>query len=445
MPVRIDHRWRWVLPLLAVGLAVGCQSVPQARQPIPAPAEPEEYWLFDRLLGQGGEGAEAPEGATRSGSGVRPVGVAKPVPTHEAETAMRPPAEGRAGPVIPPPAPGGGPEDRTGKPFELEDLAPERTYQRFKNLIGLGPNEDIARERFDEGRRLFLLGRYQEAAKQFRSAASRWPDSPLEEDALFLLSECHFFLDRYPKAHETYNALTTKYDNSRHLDVVVARQFAIGRYWDGLDHAAPKWALVPNFTDRSRPIFSTFSGAIDAYTAVRLSDPTGPYADHAAMATANAYFLKGRWEDAALHYETVRRDYPQSEHQLQAHLLGMKALEASYQGPMYDGTPLFEAVDIADATLRQFRGRLEDQEAQLRSTRRKLEEAKAERDLEMARFYEAKRQYGAARFYYEALIREYPQSQSAQRARLRLAEIAHLPDRPPDHFAWLTRWFGEKR
>ena len=102
--------------------------------------------------------------------------------------------------------------------------------------------------------------------------------------------ESEFFSDQYPKAHDTYGGLLKKYTNTRYLDTVAAREFALGRYWEQLQDAKPTVAASPNATDGSRPMFDTFGYAIQAYERVRLNDPTGPLADAAVMAMGNAYF-----------------------------------------------------------------------------------------------------------------------------------------------------------
>ena len=167
---------------------------------------------------------------------------------------------------------------------------------------------------------------------QVRHAADRWPDSPLEEDALFLQGESEFFSDQYSKAHDTYGGLLKKYANTRHLDTVVAREFAIGRYWEQMYDANPTWPTTPNVTDNSRPMFDTFGYAIQAYERVRQYDPTGPLADASLMALGNAYFRHGQYEDAAYNYDTLRKEYPNSKYQMKAHLLGPSGQDARLPG-----------------------------------------------------------------------------------------------------------------
>ena len=95
-----------------------------------------------------------------------------------------------------------------------------------------------------------------------------------------------------------------------------------------------------NFKDKTMPFWDSTGNTVAVYESIRMDDPTGPLADDATMATANTLFLKGRYEDAGYHYDLMRTEFPQSEFQAQAHLLGMQSKLQSYQGPQYDDKPL---------------------------------------------------------------------------------------------------------
>ena len=224
----------------------------------------------------------------------------------------------------------------------------------------------------------------------------------------------------------------------------MVREFAIGRYWEKFDDREPHWPTTPNFTDRKRPWFDTWGNALKAYDHVRMNDPTGPLADHSLMAAGNAYFLAGRYEDAAGQYDVLRKEYPKSDHQLKAHLLGMESKQLIYQGPLYDGTPLKEAGEIADHTLVRFAGSLGEDRGRVVEAKNRIVELQAERDLEIGRYFDKKHRYGAARIYYQGVLKEFPQTAAAVAARQRLDEIKDLPADPPNYFHWLERILGSK-
>jgi TolA-binding protein len=334
------------------------------------------------------------------------------------------------------------PDDEDEGGFDWSDLDPANIYKKIKNAVGLGPNEQIAETEFKQGMQLYREKRYDDAASHFAKAADRWPDSPLEEDALFFQAESYFFADRYGQAHDTFLILFKKYSNTRYLDVAAKREFSVGRYWEQYDRKYSSWPITPNFFDRTRPWFDTFGNSVNAYTSVQLNDPTGPLADDAVMAMGNANFDRGRYEDAANSYDQLRKNYPKSEHIVKAHLLGLEAKKLIYQGPLYDGKPLDDAQEIARQALTQFRSQLGNDRERLVREQQTLGEMKSERLWAMGEFWETKRAYGAARICYNNLIKEYPGTRFAQMAEKRLGEIKDKPAEPTNHFKWLTDTFN---
>jgi outer membrane protein assembly factor BamD (BamD/ComL family) len=339
----------------------------------------------------------------------------------------------------PPPTPSSSADPMKDKDADFwSTLAPENVWKSIKKATGNGPNEAIARAAFKEGKELFQQKKYSEAAGKFATAADRWPDTPVEEDALFMLGESLFFSDQYPKAHDNYSSLLKKYSNSRHLDIAVAREFALARYWEQLDDYHHKWSLTPNITDNSQPHFDTFGYAVQAYQNVRMYDPSGPLADDSLMATATAYFRRGQFEMAALDFDVLRKEYPNSEHQKAAHILGLQAKMRVYQGKYYDPTALQEAGEITDQTLTQFGSQLGGERTRLLKAKKQILEEKADREYAMAQYYEKQKYFGSARLYYQGLIEMYPSTDRAKDARTRLDAIKGEPDVPPNYLKWLT-------
>ena len=316
-----------------------------------------------------------------------------------------------------------------------------------KKLVGRDRNEPKARRLFAEAEKQFEAKEYDEAADNYKAAARHFPDTELEEDALFMLGECYFFGDKYPAASDAYGELLAKYENSRHLDKVVQRQFAVARYWADLQRANPRWVLNPNVIDRTRPTWDTAGNAIKAYESVRMHDPTGPLADDSIMATANEHFLGDKFDDADYFYGLLRSDYPKSEHLMQAYLLGLRSKLRKYKGPRYDSAALAEAERLIDEMLTQFPHELDRDELQrVKQAKVAVEAQLAERDWEMGEFYYKTKHYRAAGYYYESVVKEFPETKFAELARERLVETKDLPPEPPQRLKWLSNLFpGESK
>lgn len=347
-------------------------------------------------------------------------------------------AEAAAGVALP----AYGPEPDEGSDWlerSAKKLAPKRLWNNFLRATGQGPDEPLAHRLFAEADALFHERKYLEAAKRYKAAARRWPDSTLEEDALLMLAESYFFADRYSKASDAYANLLTKYENSRHIDTVTRRQFAIARYWDSLMQAGKAQGLF-NLSDRTRPFFDLWGNTRAIYESIPINDPTSPLADDATMALANLNYLKGRYEDAAYNYELLRKNYSQSEHQPAAHLLGLHANLLAYQGPQYDAAPLERAEDLANQSLTQFAVPLAQERERLLAARAAIREERARRDFEAGEYYYRLRYYRAAREYYAYVLQKYADTSFAAHAQARMQETEHLPPVPPDRLKWLYDW-----
>jgi outer membrane protein assembly factor BamD (BamD/ComL family) len=310
-----------------------------------------------------------------------------------------------------------------------DQLKGETIKRRFKKLVGRGPNESFAREELAVGDDLFVKEKYKEALSHYRKVIDRWPDSAIEEDAMWQEGECLFFTDQYPKAEDQYDALVKKYPNTRYLDRIAQRQFVIAQYWLALDEKQHLPLLVPNLIDRSRPLFDTRGRALKAYEHVRLNDPRGPLADDSLMAEANAHFLDRQWLDADYFYSLLRTEHPDSEFLLPAHLFALQAKLQAYQGPGYEGGMLDEAEILADQILVQFPDQLSDEEEQrVMRIRAEIAAQQATRHWNRAEFYAKGKHYTSARIYYALIARDYPKTMMAQRARDQLEQLAGLED-----------------
>lgn len=329
----------------------------------------------------------------------------------------------------------GAEEDKRGL---IARLAPKAVVASAKKAVGQGPNEGVAKDALAKGDSLFRQKEYEQAFKAYRQAYKRWPDSPLEEEAIFKAAESAFFADDYVDAEDEYELLIKKFQSTQFLSQVTERRFSIGRYWEAKDRAHPKFILIPNLTDKTLPRFDTGGHALKVYERIRLDDPIGPRADDAVMATANSYFLKGRWDDADYYYGLLRSEFPKSEHQYQAHLLGLRCKLIRYQGPGYDGSQLDEAEDIATQLLTQFPQELGDERERVVQVRAEVRTQRALREFDMAEFYAKNEYYGAARHYYAKVVEDYPDTKLAEQSRTRMTEFSAEPANPTPTFQWLV-------
>ncbi|MBM4002338.1 MAG: hypothetical protein FJ295_03495 [Planctomycetes bacterium] len=344
-----------------------------------------------------------------------------------------------------------GEPSRRKKPTALDALAPANVKSGIKQLTGYGRNPGIARNLMAEAEaiydralaaqgeeRLRLLG---EASAKYAEAADRWPESALEEDALFMAGEAAFFSDHYPKAEEYYARLIKHHTNSRYMETVDLRRFAIARYWLEIDRAAPQPFYLVNFTNPARPWYDTDGHAFRVFDRIRNDDPTGRLADDATMAAANAHFQSGDYQKADDLYADLRKAFPSSEHQFEAHFLGLKTKLLTYLGWDYSSEPLDQAENLVKQTHRQFPQQAEKEKEFLARAAAEVHFKKAERLWSLGRYYELKREYRAATIYFNQLQQDYGDTPFAKDAAGRIPNFVGKPPTPPQPVPWLANLF----
>jgi len=316
------------------------------------------------------------------------------------------------------------------------------------------------RDEFDAAVRLYKQGQFAESEKRAKRIAKKYKNSPVREDALFLIAESQFEQKKYSWAQDSYDRLVEEFPSTRYLEVRNRRLFNIARYWlqspdvvttDNVKLAEfdpsgkrPKVRIkkqpkkrsrfdisrtipiFPNFWDRTRPVFDTEGRAIQALKSIWQNDPTGALADDALMLTASHYMRNGNYLEADHIYKIIRDEYPKSKHSEHAHVLGSFVKQASYQGPAYDGKVLDEAKELKQSAIRLYPQNPERE--RLEKDLRKIRLAKAASDWEMVRFYQRKNKPRAVAIYCREILRRFPKTPHADRARKLLQEMGEPLD-----------------
>jgi outer membrane protein assembly factor BamD (BamD/ComL family) len=330
----------------------------------------------------------------------------------------------------------------------LSSLSPTRVRSNVQEALGLGPDQQLARQIYQEGDALFEQASsaqgderadlFLDAAGKYNTAAARWPDSMLQEDALYMKGECYFFADHYDDARKAFEVLVKEYPNTRHIDRVAARRFDIAQYWLAVHKHNPSFFLMPNWRNEQMPHNDVFGNAVRVYDKIRLDDPTGRLSDDATMAAATAYFAAGKYRQADRFFADLRRTYPESEHQFEAALLAVKAKIELYDGPDYDSAPLEEGQALIELMFEQWPQESNEHREFLTKAYKDIRLQLAQREWETAQFFDGRGEYGGARFYYTRVVQDYADTSLATDAQDRLAAIADRPDKPEQHLEWLV-------
>ena len=161
------------------------------------------------------------------------------------------------------------------------------------------------------------------------------------------------------------------------------------------------------------------------------------------MSLSKAFLKANMNYEAADTLEDLRRNYPGSEYQFDAHMLELQAQLAVYQGPAYDDQPLLKADEILKSIVRTFPQESKKEIAYLEKQAARVQNMLGERDLTMAEYFERRGENLAARFHYQKVKEKFEGSSIAEQVDQRIAETQKLPDRPGQHLQWLVDVFPD--
>lgn len=325
-----------------------------------------------------------------------------------------------------------------------------------KNLVeqarrDIKGDPEVGQEEFNAAHKLYDEQNYVAARKALKKILKKYKkkNTPIKEDAMFYLAECDFQLAHYPDAQDGYDELLKKHGDTKYFDQAIRRLFAIGRYWlnspkpaseielasfkdengeEKLEqireaHDAGEFLLKPNFTDKSRPFFDTSGRAVQALRSVQLHDPTGKLADEALMILALYHLRKKDYREADLFFSQLResRQKDKREYLQAAYVLGGHSSLKSYQGARYDGKQLEEAKKLTKSAIQIFPDI--PQRAKLEKDLRKIDAEEVEREWQRVLFYKKRGEKGSVAVHCEYILRVYPDSPQAAKARELLIEL----------------------
>ncbi len=352
----------------------------------------------------------------------------------------------------------GAPESIDEEPMGIRGITEKSTNRVVSFVTGREPhNKARAKELYQEADALFrqastlpreqAVDQFAEAADRFTRAAQAYPGSAIEQDALAMAGESYFFADRLIDAEEAFTLLQKQHPRSRHNDRAAARLFEISQYWIQTEKAGDKSWMPVNFFDPKRPFIDADGHAIRVLDNIRYNDPTGMLSDDATMAAGVEKMRQGKYQDADEFFTDLRQTFPDSDHQFNAHIMGLRCKLLVYAGPSYSGIMLDEADKLLKQTRRRFPDRLSDASLseELARISAEIDYKKAEKLVHRARYRERRKEYGAARVYYQEVLEKHTGTPFAEQARERLAAFADQPDVPPKRLAWLVEAFPNQR
>jgi outer membrane protein assembly factor BamD len=257
-------------------------------------------------------------------------------------------------------------------------------------------------------------GSTRSAIKLYESVAKRYPNSIYAPEALYRAARLQLARRNYTKAFDGFQQIISRYPNEKRFNEIVGEQYRIASAL--LDGARGRmlFGLLPGFTQRDK--------AIQYFENILVNAPYSDYAPLSLMNIARGHQRLGNTEEAIDALDRMINNYSQSLLAPDAYLKLAQTHASLVDGPFYDQASTQEAITYFTDFMLLFPG-----DANIAAAEDGLDSMKtmlAESKMRIADFYFNKRRnYKAARVFYNEAITAYPESAIANRAKARLADV----------------------
>lgn len=256
-------------------------------------------------------------------------------------------------------------------------------------------------------------GHLRQARKLYQSVSKKYPNSVFAPEAIYRTGLIYQKDRQYYKAFQAYQQMVGRYPSSEKFTQVIGEQYRIAS-----DLFAGKrsriWGWLPGFKNRER--------ALEYFETIVA---TAPYSDYAPLSLMNAsrgYKQIGETEAAIDALDRMINTYPRSTLTPDAYLKIAQTHTSLVDGPLYDQASTKQAITYYEDYMILFPG-----DAGMAQAEKGLGDMKtvlAKSKLTIADYYyKYRKNYKAAKVFYNEAITVYPDSEVAAMARTKLVDV----------------------
>jgi outer membrane protein assembly factor BamD len=262
-------------------------------------------------------------------------------------------------------------------------------------------------------------GKSSEAMKRYTEVSKLYPNSIYAAEALYRRGLILQKREQYYKSFDAFQQLVGRYPNSEKFIQVIGEQYRIASLLSE-GKRVKIWGWLPGFRNRDK--------AIEYFEVIVHNAPYSDYAPLALMNAARGYKKINENEAAIDALDRMINTYPRSVLTPDAYLKIAQTHASLVDGPYYDQKSTKEAITYYEDYMILFPG-----DAGMATAEKGLAEMKkvlAQSKLTMADYYyKYRKNYKAAKVFYNEAITVYPDSSVADQARAKLATVNAILDR----------------
>jgi len=234
------------------------------------------------------------------------------------------------------------------------------------------------------------------------------PGEPDRAQAMLLYADAAFMRSEYGEADKRYNKIISEFPNTREYAISIRRELEIAKVW------------LAGKRKRTLGVFflKAYDEAIDILS--KIEQLAGGYriAEVALWTKADYYYQSGQFELAEIAFRRLAKDYKSPRyHKIALNRASASAL-ASFPGIYFDDTPLLDATQLYNEYLNEFPNEAKREDIPVILDQ--IKSKRAQKEFEIGRFYRRTRQPVSAAYYFRYVIRAFPDTLWAERAKTEL-------------------------
>lgn len=276
-----------------------------------------------------------------------------------------------------------------------------------------GEDARNALEQMNQARAAEESGQAKKAIKGYERVAKRYPNSVFAPEALFRTGLLYEKRREYYKAFDSFQNLVQRYPASERFSQVIGDQYRIAQaLLDG--KRSYMWGVIPGLKNREK--------SIEYFEQIVKNAPFSDYAPLSLMNVARAHQRMTATDEAIDALDRMINSYPGNVLTPDAYLKLAQTHSSLVDGAYYDQASTKSAITYYEDYLIQFPG-----DSGAASAEKGLADMKtmlAQSKMIIADYYyKYRRNYKAAKVFYNEAITTYPDSPVAARARTMLADV----------------------
>jgi outer membrane protein assembly factor BamD len=289
------------------------------------------------------------------------------------------------------------------------DYTPQQGWT-VEGAGGQDAAEASASAQLEKAQALEAKGDYHHAMIAYYLLTKKFPRSGAAQDAQIKAADMAVRSGDYDHGYALYNEYLTKYPKGDDFDEAVEGMYDIGQKF--LAGAPRRVFGVKTFPSMVR--------AQNIFTAIVQTAPFSKWAPLAQFYVGQALEKQRRWDDAVAAYDEVISRYPTDPAAADAqYQIGYVYLIQSRTA--YDKTAATKAQEAFEDFLARYP--TSEKAPQAQDNLKTLQARENSSAVEVAKYYDKKKNYKAAVIYYNEVIKEQPGSDEAKNAEARISAI----------------------